>query len=180
MKKIGICLFAVLIAMLMVLPAQAAQDKKAKDTVPVGKIGVIDVQRILRESKAAKNANGIYQKDLAEKRAIVAAKNKEIQTMEEELKSADPKSADDALRLKADKRNRDIRELKLLVADMETDLKRKDAELSQTVLGEVIKVVNDYIKKENISVVVNRMAVVALDETTDITDAIIKLYDAGK
>ena len=180
MKKIGICLFAVLIAVLMALPAQAAQDKKAKDTVPAVKIGVIDLQRVLRESKAAKSANEIYQKDLSEKRAIVAAKNKEIQTMEEELKTADPKSADEALRQKADKRNRDIRELKLLVADMETDLKRKDAELSQKVLGEVIKVVNDYIKKENISVVVNRMAIVALDETSDITDTIIKLYDAGK
>jgi outer membrane protein len=182
MKKTWVCLFTILIAVLMVLPAQAAPDKKAKDPVPVPvvKIGVIDLQRILRESKAAKSANDIYQKDLSEKRAVLAAKQKEIQAMEEELKDADSKLADDAKREKADKRNRDIRELKLLTTDMETDLKRKDAELAQKVLGEVVKVVNDYIKKENITLVLNRMAVVVLDETLDITNTIIKLYDAGK
>lgn len=182
MKKTWVYLFAVIIAALMVLPAQAASDKKAKDAKdPVVKIGVIDMQRILRESKAAKMAVDVYRKDLEEKRGVVAAKQKEIQAMEEELKGADAaKLTDDARREKADKMARDVRELKLLTADMDTDLKRKDAELSQKVFGEVVKLVNDYAKKENITMVVNRMAVVALDETMDITSTIIKLYDAGK
>jgi Skp family chaperone for outer membrane proteins len=66
MKKTLVCLFTVLIAVFMALPAQAAQDKKAKD--PVVKVGVIDMQRIMRESKAAKAAQDLFRKDLDAKR----------------------------------------------------------------------------------------------------------------
>ena len=178
MKKTWVCLFTVLIAVLMLLPAQAAQDKKAKE--PVVKVGVIDMKRIMRESKAAKSAQAVFRRDLDAKRAVLVAKQKEIQVMEEELKGADPKLDDDSRRQKTEKMTREIRELKLLTTDMEAELKKKDVELTQNIVGEVIKVVNAYAKKESITLVLERSAVVALDEAVDITNTVIQLYDAGK
>jgi len=178
MKKTWVCLFTVLIAVFMALPAQAAQDKKAKD--PVVKVGVIDMKRIMRESKAAKSAQAVFRRDLDAKRAVLVAKQKEIQVMEEELKGADLKLDDDSRRQKTEKMTREIRELKLLTTDMEAELKKKDVELTQNIVGEVIKVVNAYAKKESITLVLERSAVVALDEAVDITNTVIQLYDAGK
>ena len=100
--------------------------------------------------------------------------------MEEELKGADLKLDDDSRRQKTEKMTREIRELKLLTTDMEAELKKKDVELTQNIVGEVIKVVNAYAKKESITLVLERSAVVALDEAVDITNTVIQLYDAGK
>jgi len=178
MKKAFVFWFTILLAVFMAMPMQAAQEKKAKD--PVVKVGVIDMQKIMRESKAAKNAQAVFRKDLDAKRGVLAAKQQEIRVMEEELKGADPRLADEARRQKAEKLTREIRELKLLTADMEDELKRKDVELTQKIVGEVIRVVNAYAKKENITLIFERSAVVALDQAVDITSTIIQLYDAGK
>jgi len=178
MKKGLVFWFTVLLAAFVAMPMQAAQEKKAKD--PVVKVGVIDMQRIMRESKAAKNAQALFRKDLDAKGGVLAAKQQEIRVMEEELKAADPRLADEARRQKADKLTREVRDLKLLTADMETELKRRDTELTQKIVADVIRVVKAHAKKENITLVFDRSAVVALDEAVDITGTIIQLYDAGQ
>ena len=60
------------------------------------------------------------------------------------------------------------------------ELKRKDRELTQKIVGEVMKVVTAHAKKENYSLIFERSTVMTADEAVDITDTIIKLYDAGK
>ena len=83
-------------------------------------------------------------------------------------------------RHKAEKLAKEVRELKLTSGDMEEELKRKDRELTQKIVGEVMKVINAHVKKENYTLIFERSTVMAADEAVDITDAIIKLYDAGK
>ncbi|MBN1663669.1 MAG: OmpH family outer membrane protein [Deltaproteobacteria bacterium] len=175
MKKGLIILTAILIVLIPAMTAVAAPPKGKGDI----KLGVFDMQKIMRNSKAAKNAQEIFRKDLDAKRAELAAKEKEIRAMEEEFKNDAAGMSEEAKRSRADKLAKEVREFKLMGGDMEGELKRKDRELTQKIVGEVGKVVAAYAGRENYTLIFERSMIVAMDEAVDITDTIMKLYDAG-
>ncbi|HQP28827.1 MAG TPA: OmpH family outer membrane protein [Syntrophales bacterium] len=177
MKKGLVILTSMLIALVLALPALAAPPPKARGDI---KIGVFDMQKVMRESKTAKAAIAAFRKDLDAKRSTLAAQEKEIRAMEEDLKKAGAKMSAEARRQKADKLAKEIREFKLTGGDMEEELKRKDREMTQKIVGEVMKLVGAHAKKENYTLIFERSMLVAVDESVDITDTVIKLYDAGK
>ena len=181
MKKLAVW-SAALICLLMVLPVMvtaAPKETVAKKDAGI-KLGVIDTAKIMRESKAARNVQAIFLKDLEAKRGILAAKEKEIRQMEEELKKPEKKLSDETRREKTDKLAKEIKELKRLGSDQEEELKKKDAELAQKLIGELREVVNAFSKKENYTLILEKSAVVASDDAIDITDKIIQIYDGQK
>jgi len=173
MKRFIMVSAVVLIGLCLAMPVMAAKEGPVR-------IGVIDIQKIMRESKAAKNARAVFLKDLEAKRAILTAKEKEIRLMEEELKNAESKLSSGARREKAEKIAREIKELKRLGADLEEELKRKDAELTGKLIREIIGIVRNISQKEDYTVILEKGSVIAADDATDITDKIIRLYDAQK
>lgn len=171
MKKGLWLVVSVLVVLVLVMPVLAASDVK---------IGVIDMKKILRESKAAKKAQSVFQKDLDAKRAVVAAKQKEIREMEEEFKKTEAKMTPEARQKAAIQLSKDVRELKITSGDMDEELKRMNNDMVQKILADVMKVVNAVTKKEEYTVILERSAVLDLDQAVDITDKIIKLYDTKK
>jgi outer membrane protein len=172
MKKLFIVFGIIMGLLLAAVPVMAA-------TVPV-KLGVIDTQKILRESKAAKAAQSVFMKELEAKRAVYQAKEKEIRLLEEELKSADQKMTAETRNKKAEKLAQEVKELKRLGADMEEELKKKEVELTRSLLSEIGQIVRTFSKKEHYTVIFEKSSVIVADDAIDITDRIIKLYDAGK
>lgn len=144
------------------------------------KIGIIDVQKILRESKAAKKARADFMKDMEAKRAQLMAKDKEIQGLDEELKNPKARLSDNVRKQKAEKLAHDVKEFRRLDADMGEDLKKKDVELTRKILEEVRRIVQSFSKREKYTLILEKGAVVTADDAIDITFRILKLYDAGK
>ncbi len=144
------------------------------------KIGVIDIQRIMKESRAAKNARAVFFKDVEQKRKLFNDKQNEVQAMEEELKTKGKDMTPQARKEKTDNLADEIKELKRLRSDLEEELKKKDRELTQRLLSEISVIVGEYQKKENYTIILEKRSVVASDEAIDITDKIIKLYDVVK
>lgn len=149
-------------------------------TAADGKIGVIDTQKIMRESKAAKKARDILMKDLEAKRAKFKAEEDQARKLDEELKRDAQNMTPAARQEKAEKLEKEVKELGRLKSDLEEDFRKKDAEVFRKVLGDVINVVKEVTKKEKFTVIFEKRYVVASDDAIDITDKIIKLYDAVK
>lgn len=170
MKKMLLLGLSFLMVLVLSAPAFASDAR----------IGVIDLKKILRDSKAAKKAQDVFRKDLETKRATVAAKQKEIQTMEEQFKKDEAKMTQEARQKAAVQLAKDVRELKITAGDMEEELKRMDRDMTQKIVSDVMKVVNDYTKKGKYTIILERSTVLDMEATADITDAIIKLYDAKK
>ena len=171
-----------LVGLAIAWPAMAAPAPKetaVKKEVKI-KLGIIDTAKIMRESKAAKNAQAIFLKDLETKRSILAAKDKEVRLLEEELKNPDTKLSSEERNSKNDKLAQEVKELGRLKSDLEEELKKKDAELTRKLIGEIREVVNTFYKKENYTLILEKSAVVASDDAIDITDRIIQLYDGQK
>jgi len=175
--------FVIIIGLAIAGPALAAtpspKDRAVKKDMII-KLGIIDTARIMKESKAAKNAQVIFQKDLEAKRDILAAKEKEVRLLEEDLKNPDTRLAPEERNGKNDKLAKEVRELGRLKSDLEEELKKKDAELTRKLIGEIREVVNTFYIKENYTLILEKSAVVASDDAIDITDPIILLYDAQK
>ncbi len=144
------------------------------------KIGVIDIQRIMRESKAAQNARAVFLKEVQEKRGVLNTKEKEVQDLQEELRKNASEMAASVRKEKSEQLSREVKELNRLKSDLEEELKKRDNEMTQTLLKEISEVVQEYRKKEKFTVIQEKNTLVAYDDAIDITDKIIKLYDVVK
>src|SRR4030042_1788869 len=144
------------------------------------KVGVIDIQKIMKESNAAKNAHAVFLKDLEAKRGVFNAKQKEVQALQEEIKNKGKDMSNSLIKEKSDRLSKEIKELDRIKTDMEEELKKKDTELTQILLKEISDIVQEYRKKEKYSIIYEKRTLVAYDEAMDITDKIIKLYEVVK
>jgi outer membrane protein len=173
MKKNYVYSVMVLTILFFATAAFAADNKTAE-------IGIIDVQKVLRESKAAKKAQNIYKKDFETKRALLSAGEKEIQRLEEDFKENGKVLSVEARKEKEENLTKQVKDFRRLAADMDEELKKKDAELTRKLLAEIGRVVQTLLKKDQYTVIMQSDKVVAFDETVDITEKVIKLYDAEK
>jgi len=180
MKKI-VFVVALFMVFLLALPVWAAPKAatKAAGAGVSGKIGMVDMQKILRESKNSQKVRAAFMKDVEKKQAAIVAKEGAIRKLEEEFKGLAP-GALDARKKKSEQIKHEMRELQYLREDAEGELKRKEMEITQKVIGEIMQVVRNYARGERFSIILDRMAVITAEESVDITDRILKLYDAQK
>lgn len=144
------------------------------------KIGVIDTQQVLRDSKAAKHARDILLEDLKEKRGLFNRKQDEVRLLEEELKVKGEKMEETERREKTDLLSKEIKNLQRLKTDLEEELNKKNVELTQKILEDVGEIIKDFKKKEKFTLILEKKTVVTHDDGIDITGDIIKLYDSKK
>lgn len=144
------------------------------------KIGLIDTQKIIQQSKAAKKAREAFTKDVEAKRNLFQEKQNEVRTLAEELQKGGQGMTPEVRKEKSDNLEREDKELRRLKTDLEDELKKKDMELTSKLLKEINDIVQDYRKKENYTLILERKSVVAADDAIDITDKIIRLYDTLK
>jgi outer membrane protein len=144
------------------------------------KIGIIDISRVLQESKSVRDARGVFLMDLESKQTVLRAKEAEVLKMQQNLQqnAAGMKPAEQAK--EQDRIAQEAKNLRRLKADLEEALKKKDRELSLEVLGELKEVVEAYRKEERFTVILEKKVVMAFDGAIDITEEIIKAYDARK
>ncbi|MDI9570122.1 MAG: OmpH family outer membrane protein [Pseudomonadota bacterium] len=165
-------LVIVLAALLLLLPAWGP----ARAAGPV-KIGIIDLPRIMRDAQAAKDARGVLAKELESRRAQLMAKDKELKAMDGELKNPQLKLSEAARKEKTEKLAREIKEFRRLDADFGEELKKKEVELTQKIIGEIRGIVQSLIKNEKYTLILEKGGVFGSDEAVDVTERVLRLYD---
>lgn len=171
MKKTSVAaLFLCLAFFVFAGPANAADIK----------IGIIDTQKIVTDSKAGKSAQAIFNKEYETKNASYAAKGKELDTIQNELatKSKDMTAA--VYSEKTAKYSKLKKELERMKSEMQEDLQARNTELNRKLYTEIAAIVSDYCKKEKFTIILEKTYVAAFDGAVEITDKIIQLYDASK
>lgn len=143
---------------------------------PALKIGIVDINKIMKDSKAAKSAQAIFKKDLEAKKAIIKDKSDKVSNLDKELKNLEQKSS--AWNEKRDKLAKEFKEMKTMENEMNQQLKKKDVELTKKIIADVQQILNKLVKNENYSLILDKKAVLADKEGFEITDKVIKIYDA--
>ncbi len=180
MRKIVIfVMLALMVAYATVAFAQRETPRRDV-TAPAIKIGVVDFQRVIRESRLGKNATAVFMRELEARRAAVVAKEKEVLLLEEELKKPDPKWSPEVRKEKRERLEREVRDFRRLQSDTEEDMKKKEVEVTQAIIAEIREVVRSLQKSDAFTLLLDRGIALAHDEAIDVTGRVITLYDATK
>lgn len=144
------------------------------------KVGVIDFDRVLKESKGGKAA-----------KAEIESRGKSIkgtlEKQEDELEKMKNKLEAEALVMSQEKRESQEREFRIKVNDFKSlqkkyakDFKMFEAEVIKRIQKEVFDLVEDLGKQGQYDLIVERSMALYFKDSLDITDQLIKAYDRRK
>lgn len=168
----------VLLSALLVVTGVSASFRTA--LAGSDKIGVIDIQKILRDSAVAREARGMFLLDVEAKQGILRSKEREIRAMEMDLDAKRDSLSPEAMQEGHENLEQAIKELRRLRDDMEAALQQKEADLRKKLVGEIRRVVKGFLQKNKYAVILENKTVFEWDDAVDVTDEIIALYDGQK
>ena len=139
------------------------------------KIGVFDMQKIVRDSKKMEGYRQVLMKNIESKRKPLRDKEETVRLLDEKLKKDGPSlSVADRANL-AEKLGNEAKEMRRLREDFDVEAQKMDRELTQKAFAEIDGIVKKIGEKENYTIIVekNSGGVVYLKDSTDITARII-------
>ena len=171
MRQIGQWIGAAMLAVVVVtVPARAEL-----------KVGVVDMQRALNDCEAGKKARDQVKAKFEKAQDQLKRQREDLDRLREDYdKKAVVLKEEERRNLEKDLENRSL-EFKRKYEDFQRDLKRTDSELTAGIVDELYGLVRDYGQKHGYSLVLEASngALLYNDKATDITDEIIKLYNAS-
>jgi outer membrane protein len=145
------------------------------------KIGYVNIQRAVAESKAGKSANEKFTVEAGRIRDDIMKQKESIESAAEMLQKQSAMLTEDVRRSKELDMARRQRDYERMVEDQKQELQLKEAQLTGEILEQLIPIVRDYGKKHGFSIIFERSERVLLyaDPGLDLTDKVIAILDAG-
>ncbi|MFA6221476.1 MAG: OmpH family outer membrane protein [Desulfomonilaceae bacterium] len=143
-------------------------------------IAFVDLQQFQAKSKRIQEMQKHFSELNNIKRTGLEKKQNELKALTEQLQKQGPM-------LKEDTRNEKIKEigmkemeLKLAQKQAETELQNEARALDETMMRDLVKIIGDVRKQKKLSLILNSTsAILAADDSLDITDEVVKIYDAS-
>ncbi len=148
------------------------------------RVGYVDLQRVLVRSAAGVAARDQLQKDMAALQKDLNAKAEEVEKLKDELDKKGALLSVTARKDKQDALERKLRDLQRLKDDSERELAKKEQELRNKFLTDIVGLVERVGKQRGYHIIVEKREAGVLygNAESDLTDEIIKVFDqeAGK
>jgi outer membrane protein len=143
------------------------------------KIGFINLQHIMQESNAGKKAAGEFKNYYEKKTRDIKSAETELKTLKDELDKQGEIMTQSARSEKEEAYQKKLRNYQLLVNDTNEELKRRDQEMTQKIMPEIMKIVRSVAGKEKYTLVIDvaTMPVPYYDKKNDFTDKVIEDYN---
>jgi len=161
--------------------AGGASAQTASATTPAGKIGVIEVQKIVQESAIGKESLARVQKIQQAKQEDLAKRQKELRDMEQKIQDQGKALSEDAM----EKLQKDYQAKALDLKRFQDDAQREMEESQRKELGELEKrimpVINEVAREQGYTLVFNKFnsgLLFADDKSVDLTEAVITKFNS--
>ncbi len=167
MKKISVIVLALLF---LALPAFAQ------------KIGYVDLQRALNVSTAGVAAKQQMTEEVQKYEGEFKAKQDEVLQMKADLEKQAALLSESARAEREREYQRRVTDLQRFQQDIQEDLQRKDAEYTGQIINELFEIMQTVGSEAGYTMIIekNEGAIVYADPEFDLTDELIKAYDASK
>ncbi len=155
-------------------------------TKPIGsaelKIGAFDLQKAVNECNAGKEARKILTKEAEKLQQQSGERQKELQQMKDSLDKQAPMLNPDARAAKEKEFQGKVREFQRWVEDNQNEMNQKRMEMERTIQIGLFKVVQKIGSDEGFTLILENDERIVLhsSKVIDITDRVIKAYDAQK
>jgi outer membrane protein len=147
-----------------------------------GKIGYIDLQRVIRESQAGKAARAAFESEFQQKKSIIEQKKKQLDSMKQEFLSKASVMDQKARAQKAEEIDKLEKELNRKRDDFRDELQKRDFELTQKILTELESVIKEVGSSQGYALIFEKTeaGIVYAANGVDLTDKVIEAYDNKK
>ncbi len=143
-----------------------------------GKVGYINLQRLVNESRMGQAARNELQKIRQEKEALVGVELRKVNALRELIDKAGDKMSPQEKREKLLALQEVNKAYQRLVADVKEDILREDRELVRIILQKAEGVLKKVAKRLNYAVILKDAAAIGyVDPAVDITDEVIRELD---
>lgn len=143
------------------------------------KIGVVDMQKALDECEAGKAAASKMEKKYKEMQEKIQKKREKLQNMQTELNSQSGVLSEQAKQNKMAEYQDKLKNLKRMIEDSNSKLKRQERSYVNRIAEELTQVVKELGKELKYDIVMEKQeaGVVHNSETVDITPIVIERYN---
>ncbi len=146
------------------------------------KIACVDVQRAVNECHAGKEAKKALTREMEKVQGLGSEKQKQLQEMRESLEKQLSLLKPEARATKEKELQAAMRDYQRWGEDVQNEVNQKRVEMERTILAGLQKVIQKLGADEGYTVILekNENIVLFASRPTDITDLVIKAYDAQK
>jgi outer membrane protein len=146
------------------------------------KIAYIDIQKAVNECNAGKEAKKTIVKEVEKLQRQLAEKQKELQTMKDAYDKQALMLTPDARTTKEKEFQTKVREFQRWQEDTQNEINQKRAEVERNIAAGLLKVIQKMGTDEGYTLILEKNETIVLfaSKTLDITDRVIKVFDAQK
>ena len=146
------------------------------------KIGCVDMQKAVNECNEGKEVKKALAKEVENFRRLVAEKQKGLQEMKDSLERQGLMLNSEARAVKEKELQTKVREFQRWGEDRENEIKQKGMEMERNISIGLLKVAQELGEDEGYTFIVekNENIVFFASKSIDITDRVIKAYDAQR
>ena len=146
------------------------------------KIGYIDIQKAVNECSAGKEAKKAIAKEVEKYQRQLVEKQKELQTMKDSLEKQAPMLNPDARTTKEKDLQAKLRAFQRWQEDTQNEIKQRGMEMERNIAIGLQKVIQKVGADEGYTLILEKNENIVLFASTsiDLTDKVIKFYDAQK
>ena len=140
------------------------------------KIGIVDMQKAIQSSDAGKKAKGELETAFNKKKRELDEQGAQLKKDQEAFTKKQAALSDSAKRDQGTKLQEKMMKYQELLQKSNTDIQKKEQEMSEPIIKDIRLKVAEIAKKRNFSLVLekNDNIVIYSDDKTDITDEVIK------
>lgn len=143
------------------------------------KIGFVDLDRALNESRAGRSALEKLQANVKETESSLLKEKQELERLRSDIDKKGLLLREEERRNLEMEFQRRVRNYQRGMRDSQEELNQRKNELMADILKGLEKVVTEIGKKEKFTLILERSQVLYTDQGVDITDTVLKRYDSS-
>jgi len=144
------------------------------------RLGFVDLQAVISQSKKGQDAMDIVKKEAAEKQKEISTKEAEIKQMDADLQKQASALSETAKKDREEEIKRKLRDLKRITEDVNRDLAKREGEMVNDLLRDLTTLIRDYGKEKGYTLIVEKgqSGVIYGNEAADLTKEILDRYNS--
>lgn len=146
------------------------------------KVGLVDMQKAIQETAEGQKAKKELETDFGKKKKDLEKKEADIKKMGEDLDKKALVLSDDVKQKKQQEMQKEMQKYQEAVAKSQMEIQKHERDLTNPIIAKLRKTIEEIGKKENFTMVLEKSEQLVLfsEKTIDLTDRVIKEYDAKK
>ena len=172
MKRIIVALLMALSSLTFISVGFAAETLK---------FGTVDIQKVLLLSNPGKEAKEQLAQKASKYETEKNAKEEELKKLKAELEKQSVLLSETARNAKEKDYQQRLKEYQRFLKDAQDDLQAKNDELTNRIVDEIVKVTQEYGRKNGFTTIfVRNETMIYMDDKADLTEEILKLFNETK